>query len=128
MTPPGIALVSVSEAAWEQQADAPRFYFDWRRTRDAQARLDAAFTPAVSLVAGLDVALGLVVEHGLEAAFAHHARLGRAHLVAPDEVRHVVPVRSRVERAVDGLRCNYSRPRSRARWMASSLEYAPSFR
>jgi aspartate aminotransferase-like enzyme len=100
MTPPGIALVSVSEAAWEQQADAPRFYFDWRRTRDAQARLDAAFTPAVSLVAGLDVALGLVVEHGLEAAFAHHARLGRAcregvkamglELFSPDDERSAV--------------------------------------
>jgi serine---pyruvate transaminase len=100
MTPPGIALASVSEAAWEQRADAPRFYFDWRRTRDAQARLDAAFTPAVSLVAGLDVALGLVLEHGLEAAFAHHARLGRAcregvkamglELFSPDDERSAV--------------------------------------
>src|SRR5205814_2186611 len=70
MTPPGIALVSVSEAAWERRAEAPRFYFDWGRTRDAQARLDAAFTPAVSLVAGLDVALGLVLVNGLAAAFA----------------------------------------------------------
>jgi aspartate aminotransferase-like enzyme len=100
MTPPGIALVSVSEDAWEKRADGPRFYFDWRRTRDAQARLDAAFTPAVSLVAGLDVALGLVLENGLEAAFAHHVRLGRAcregvkamglELFSPDEERSAV--------------------------------------
>jgi len=80
MTPPGLALVAVSDAALAASARAtsPRFYVDWERIREAQSRLDAAFTPAVSLVAGLDVALGLLLEHGLEAAFAHHRRLGRA--------------------------------------------------
>jgi serine---pyruvate transaminase len=80
MTPPGLALVAVSDAALTASARAtsPRFYVDWERIREAQSRLDAAFTPAVSLVAGLDVALGLLLEHGLEAAFAHHRSLGRA--------------------------------------------------
>jgi serine---pyruvate transaminase len=111
MTAPGIALVSVSEDAWERSAAAPRFYFDWRRTRDAQARLDAAFTPAVSLVAGLDVALGLVLENGLEAAFAHHVRLGRAcregvkamglELFSPDEDRSAVVTAVHAPEGVD---------------------------
>jgi aspartate aminotransferase-like enzyme len=78
MTPPGLAMVSVSEPAWSALGSSPRFYFDWERTRKAQAKLDAAFTPAVSLVAGLDVALGLLLEQGLEAAFEQHVRLGRA--------------------------------------------------
>jgi aspartate aminotransferase-like enzyme len=78
MTPPGLAMAAVSEDAWAARADTPRFYFDWERTRSAQARLDAPFTPAVSLVVALDVALGLLLERGLESAFAHHARLGRA--------------------------------------------------
>jgi serine---pyruvate transaminase len=80
MTPPGLGLVSVSGAAWERSArgSLPRFFLDWERTRDAQARLDVAFTPAVSLVAALDVALGLLLAEGLEAAFARHVRLGRA--------------------------------------------------
>ena len=100
MTPPGLALLSASDAAWERLSTAPRFYFDWQRTRTAQARLDAAFTPAVSLVAGLDVALGLLLHDGLEAAFAHHARLGRAcregikamglELFSPDDDRSAV--------------------------------------
>ena len=100
MTPPGLAVVSVSERAWAQLASAPRFYFDWERTRAAQEKLDAAFTPAVSLVAGLDVALGLLLLDGLEAAFVHHARLGRAcregvkamglELFSPDEERSAV--------------------------------------
>jgi aspartate aminotransferase-like enzyme len=78
MTPPGLALVSVSQQAWEDRGTLPRFYFDWERTRKAQAVFDAAFTPAVSLVIGLDVALGLLLENGLEYAFEHHIRLGRA--------------------------------------------------
>jgi aspartate aminotransferase-like enzyme len=80
MTPPGLALVSVSDAAWAAttEASSPRYYFDWERTRSAQAQQDAAFTPAVSLVLGLNVALGLLLEDGLEAAFDRHVRLGRA--------------------------------------------------
>ena len=80
MTPPGLATASVSPAAWEQVARAtlPSFYFDWERTRKAQEQLDSAFTPAVSLIVAHDVALGLLLEDGLENAFERHVRLGRA--------------------------------------------------
>jgi serine---pyruvate transaminase len=80
MTPPGLALVAASERAWAARARSasPRFYLDWERTRAAQAKLDAPFTPATSLVVALDVALGLLLEGGLEAAFDRHLRLGRA--------------------------------------------------
>jgi aspartate aminotransferase-like enzyme len=100
MTPPGIGLVSVSEAALAALGSSPRFYFDWEKTRAGQAKLDSAFTPAVSLVRALDVALGLLVEEGLEAAFDRHVRLGRAcregakamglELFSPDEDRSAV--------------------------------------
>jgi len=102
MTPPGLATVAVSEAAWEAvgRATLPRFYLDWDRTRKAQAKLDSAFTPAVSLVVALDVALGLLLEEGLDAAFERHTRLGRAcragvkamglDLFSPDEDRSAV--------------------------------------
>jgi len=114
MTPPGLSMVSVSSAAWEAQARAslPRFYFDWERTRAAQEALDAAFTPAVSIVVGLDVALGLILERGLEAAFEHHVRLGRAcragvkamglELFSPDEDSSAVVTTVRVPEPVDG--------------------------
>ena len=78
MTPPGLGLAAVSDAAFARRGSLPRFYFDWERTRDAQRKLDAPFTPAVSLVAGLDVALGLLLAEGLEQAFERHVRLGRA--------------------------------------------------
>jgi aspartate aminotransferase-like enzyme len=78
MTPPGLAFIGVSEDAWSRRGSAPRFYFDWERTRDAQRKLDAAFTPATSLVVALDVALSLLLDAGLDAAFERHVRLGRA--------------------------------------------------
>jgi aspartate aminotransferase-like enzyme len=111
MTPPGLGLVAVSEAAFAAAKPARSFYFDWARTRAAQARLDAAFTPAVSLVAALDVALGLLLAGGIDAAFEHHVRLGRAcregvkalglELFSPDEDRSAVVTAARVPDGID---------------------------
>ncbi|HEY7206907.1 MAG TPA: alanine--glyoxylate aminotransferase family protein [Gaiellaceae bacterium] len=78
MTPPGLAFCAVSETAFAAAGPGRSMYFDWERTRAAQAKLDAAFTPATSLVVALDVALGLLLDEGLEAAFDRHVRLGRA--------------------------------------------------
>ena len=112
MTPPGLGLCAVSEAALAAAGTSPRFYFDWRRTREAQAKLDAPFTPPVSLLAALDVALGLLLEEGLETAFERHVRLGRAaragvkamglELFSPDEDRSAVVTAVRAPEGVDG--------------------------
>jgi aspartate aminotransferase-like enzyme len=112
MTPPGLAMVSASEAAWDKSASAtsPSFYFDWEITRKGQSTLDAPVTPPVSLVVGLNVALGLILEQGLEAAFDRHVRLGRAcregvkamglELFSPDDDRSAVVT---AVRAPDGI-------------------------
>ena len=114
MSPPGLMTVSVSDAAWKARegAAAPRFYLDWERTRVAQESLDAAFTPAVSIVMGLNVALGLILERGLEAAFDEHVRLGRAcregvkamglDLFSPDDDSSAVVTTVRVPESIDG--------------------------
>src|SRR5262249_43052188 len=78
MCPPGLAMASVAERLWDTLPPSRSFYFDWRATRKAQEVFDAAFTPAVSLIRGLDVALAMILEDGLEAAFERHVRLGRA--------------------------------------------------
>jgi aspartate aminotransferase-like enzyme len=111
MTPPGLGTCAVSEAAYAARGSTPRFYFDWERTRKAQAKHDAAFTPSVSLVAALDVALGLLLEEGLEAVFERHVRLGRAaragvkamglELFSPDEDRSAVVTAVRAPAGVD---------------------------
>ena len=114
MTPPGLAMASVSDTAWTAtgESTSPRFYFDWERARKAQERPTTPFTPAVSLVVALNVALGLILGRGLEAAFDHHARLGRAcregvkamglELFSPDEDRSAVVTAVRVPDGVDG--------------------------
>jgi aspartate aminotransferase-like enzyme len=100
MTPPGLGLVAVAPAAWKRLGTSLRFYYDWERTRAGQEKLESAFTPAVSLVRALDVALGLLLAEGLEAVFDRHVRLGRAcregakamglELFSPDEDRSAV--------------------------------------
>jgi aspartate aminotransferase-like enzyme len=102
MAPPGLSLATVSDEAWKrcERAMLPRFYFDWRRHQRSLENLSTPFTPAVSTVAALDVALGLLLEEGLEHAFARHAALGRAcregakamglELFSPDEERSAV--------------------------------------
>jgi serine---pyruvate transaminase len=111
MTPPGLGTVAVSEAAYAATGSSPRFYFDWERTRTAQTKLDAAFTPPVSLVAALDVALGLLLDEGLDAVFDRHIRLGRAaragakamglELFSPDEDRSAVVTAIRSPEGID---------------------------
>jgi serine---pyruvate transaminase len=78
MSPPGLAMVSVPEHVLARAKEPRTFYFDWRANKAAQDKLDAAFTPAVSIIRSLDVALRLLLDDGLEAAFARHVRLGRA--------------------------------------------------
>src|SRR5262245_27286817 len=100
MSPPGLGLVAVSPSVWDKLGTSPRFYYDWVKTRDGQAKRDSAFTPAVSLVRALNVALGLLLDEGLENAFDRHVRLGRAcragakamglELFSPDEDRSAV--------------------------------------
>src|SRR5829696_8309618 len=58
MTPPGLAFASVNERALAAGA--------------------SPFTPAVSLVLGLDVALGMIEAEGLEDVWARHELLARA--------------------------------------------------
>src|SRR4051812_19907544 len=112
MCPPGLAMASVADRLWESLPPSRSFYFDWRATRKAQDAFDAAFTPAVSLIRGLDVALGMLLGAGLDAAFDRHMRLGRAaraglkamglELFSPDDDSSAVVTVARVPDGVDG--------------------------
>ena len=80
MAPPGLALVSVSERAWEQQAKArsPRFYFDWKEAKTWAEKGMTPFTPAVPVAFALQEGLRMLEEEGLDAVYARHARLALA--------------------------------------------------
>ena len=80
MAPPGIALVSVSERAWEQQARArsPRFYFDWKEAKTWADKGMTPFTPAIPVLFALQEGLAMLEEEGLDSVYDRHARLARA--------------------------------------------------
>lgn len=64
--PPGLSFVALSERAWlrVEGSTAPRFYFDLRRERKAQAEGEAAFTPAIAHIVALEAALDAVQAMG----------------------------------------------------------------
>jgi aspartate aminotransferase-like enzyme len=80
MAPPGLALVSISERAWAQQAKArsPRFYFDWKEAKTWAEKGMTPFTPAVGVVFALQEGLRMLEEEGLDNVYERHARLARA--------------------------------------------------
>ncbi len=76
MTPPGLAFASVSDKAWQavETSTLPKFYFDYKKSREAlhKAEPQSPFTPAVSTILGLAVALKMIREETLENVFARH--------------------------------------------------------
>ena len=79
---PGIAFVSVSDAAWAatREASNPRFYFDWAAYKQSYDLPDpeSPWTPAISLMLGLREALRLFQDEGREAVLERHRILSEA--------------------------------------------------
>jgi alanine-glyoxylate transaminase/serine-glyoxylate transaminase/serine-pyruvate transaminase len=80
MLPPGLGFVAVNEnARLSAQANpAPRFYWDWGRRRDALSYRKFCGTPPINLLYGMQAALQLIFDEGLEAVFARHELLAGA--------------------------------------------------
>jgi serine---pyruvate transaminase len=116
MTPPGLGFVSVSERAMRahEEAGMPRYYFDWTAAKKAYAKNppQTAWTPAVSVIIQLDIALQRLLDEGLENVFERHVMLGRAaregikgmglKLFGPDEDMNSAVTAAYVPDGVDG--------------------------
>jgi aspartate aminotransferase-like enzyme len=76
MIPPGLSFLSYSEKAWQahQQVRHPGFYFNFAKTRKAQADFTTPYTPATHLIMALDVALAQMQAEGLDAVHARHVQ------------------------------------------------------
>jgi serine---pyruvate transaminase len=77
MIPPGLALVALSSRAVEcaGRSTMPRFYFDLNRYLQSYAKSDSPWTPAISLIVGLDEALEMIRVEGIERVWDRHRRL-----------------------------------------------------
>ena len=80
MLPPGLAFAGISDKAWRmnERAKCSRFYFDFKKERDNLKKNTSAYTPAVSLIIGLQHVLRTLREEGLPNIFARHALLANA--------------------------------------------------
>jgi aspartate aminotransferase-like enzyme len=80
MVPPGLAMIALSAAAWAmtEKSDIPRFYFDLQRERKGLPKNATAWTPAISLIMGLQESLKMIREEGLENVFKRHSLLAQA--------------------------------------------------
>ena len=79
MVPPGLAMVSVSEKAWQAHAQAkmPRYYWDFSKAKDFLQKGQTPWTPAISIFYALDTTLDLMLNEGLNNIFARHARVAQ---------------------------------------------------
>lgn len=76
MIPPGLAFLTANEKAWKvyEQCKHPSFYFDWAAHRKSVRANSTPFTPAVNLISGLNVALKMIKEEGIDNMNARHKR------------------------------------------------------
>ena len=74
MLPPGLGLISLSEKAWQKVAQtAPRdYYFDLLLEKESCLKGQTRFTSPVNLILGLDAALEIFFEQGLENIYRKH--------------------------------------------------------
>jgi alanine-glyoxylate transaminase/serine-glyoxylate transaminase/serine-pyruvate transaminase len=77
LLPPGLGILCVSEKALaaSKQSKTPRHYFDWGAMLGRQAEGFFPYTPATTLLYGLDESTDMLLEEGLEHVFARHARM-----------------------------------------------------
>ena len=114
MLPPGLAACTVSAKAWRayERSNLPKFYFDWMKYQKNVLKDTTPFTPAVTLVLGLNESLRMIREEGLDNTIARHARLAEAtrkgvealglKLFAPPEGRGSAVTPAWVPEGVDG--------------------------
>lgn len=118
MLPPGLAFISVSGKAWQkvQENNSPKYYFDLLKAKKSITKWNTTYTTPVSMIYGLDTALDMILEEGLDNVFARHKMLAKAtraaiqglglELLAPDDCASmaVTAVQSPMVVDVDTLR------------------------
>jgi alanine-glyoxylate transaminase/serine-glyoxylate transaminase/serine-pyruvate transaminase len=80
MLPPGLSFnaISAKALAASKTARLPRAYFDWSDMLAINASGYFPYTPSTNLLYGLEEALAMLAEEGLERVFARHLRHAEA--------------------------------------------------
>ncbi len=80
MLPPGLSFTAISDKALaaSKTAKLPRAYWNWDDMLANNANGFFPYTPATGLLYGLDEAIAMLHEEGLDNVFARHERLAEA--------------------------------------------------
>ena len=80
MLPPGLSFnaISAKALAAAETAKLPRSYWDWRAMLAANETGFFPYTPGTNLLYGLDAAIGMLLDEGLDNVFARHDRHAEA--------------------------------------------------
>ena len=80
LLPPGLSFNALSPKALEAHKNAkmPKHYWDWMPMIENNKNGFFPFTPATNLVYGLDEAINMLLEEGLENVFKRHTRHAEA--------------------------------------------------
>jgi alanine-glyoxylate transaminase/serine-glyoxylate transaminase/serine-pyruvate transaminase len=80
MLPPGLSFNCISQKALAaaKAARLPKSYWDWEDMLANNKNGYFPYTPATNLLYGLDEAIRMLLDEGLENVFARHARHGEA--------------------------------------------------
>ena len=79
MLPPGFAFLSFGQMAWEAHADAkmPRYYLDVAQYKRYYEIGQPPYTPSVSVMFALDLALDQLLSEGMGSVYERHAAIGQ---------------------------------------------------
>ena len=77
MGPPGMALIAVSERAWQTstQCKTPRYYYDWKPYREHFKSYTTPTTAALTIIYGLAAAAELILAEGIPNVYARHENI-----------------------------------------------------
>ena len=80
MLPPGLSFNAIGERALaaNKTAAMPRGYWDWNGMLEPNKTGFFPYTPAINLLFGLEEAIKMLLEEGLDHVFARHERLAEA--------------------------------------------------
>ncbi len=80
LLPPGLSFNAISSKALEayQKSNLPKSYWDWKPMLENNKNGFFPYTPATNLIYGLDEAMNMLLEEGLENVFARHNRHAEA--------------------------------------------------
>ncbi|HPJ13025.1 MAG TPA: alanine--glyoxylate aminotransferase family protein [Caldisericia bacterium] len=80
MLPPGLGFITMNERAQKamESSTLPKYYFDLKKAYKNHAKNTTPWTPAISIIVQLNIALRMMKEEGIENIFTRHHKLSEA--------------------------------------------------